>query len=45
MPECPDCGHTDLDTEDNNAALRDDPDHDHFCVVCGGLFTEEEIER
>lgn len=43
MPECPDCGHPELDTEENNDALADDPQFDYFCVVCGELFREEEV--
>ena len=43
MPDCPDCGH-DLDTEENNDALADDPDHEYFCPRCGRLFVEGEIK-
>lgn len=43
MTDCPTCGHT-LDTEENNDALADDPEHDYFCPSCGDLFGEGDLE-
>jgi len=43
MPECPTCGHPELDTEENNDALADDEEFDYFCVTCGELFTEADL--
>lgn len=43
-PECPQCDHPELDTEEDNDALADDDQFDYFCVTCGGLFTEEDLE-
>ena len=37
---CPQCSHP-LDTEANNDALADDPDHEYFCPSCGHLFEDD----
>lgn len=44
MPEtCPDCGTEDMDTEEDNDALKHDEEFDYFCPFCGGLFKEEDL--
>jgi DNA-directed RNA polymerase subunit RPC12/RpoP len=42
--KCPECGHTPLDTEDNNPALANDEQFDYFCAVCGELFEESDLQ-
>lgn len=37
--DCPQCGHQ-LDTEDENEALANDPDVEFFCANCGALYED-----
>lgn len=39
-PDCPDCGSIGV-----NDVSENDDEYDYFCVICGGLFTEEEMEE
>lgn len=40
---CPDCGSEEMDTEEDIAELAEDDEYSYFCVYCGGLFTEDEV--
>jgi len=39
MPECPVCSAT------LEEAREDDPDNEFFCISCGGLFAEKEVDE
>lgn len=43
MPQCPNCGYDELDTEQTNDALAHDENFDYFCVNCGELFAEDDV--
>ena len=40
-PNCPECAIANTIEE----AYQDAEDNDWFCITCGGLFTEQEMEE